>query len=123
MTRQSTHLFRRERTTSTTPVASLPPADRQGFILVQDTFCHGITPDECDDENPFVFYDTRAEAEAERADAAEMRADAHEDAHMEPESVDDGPWVEAAVLHSDGALTLPDLVLTFTWDELNELLR
>jgi hypothetical protein len=106
-----------------TPSPAVSPADRHGFILVQETFCHGITPAEWDDENPFVFYDTRAEAESERVDAVATRAEAIENAHMEPEDEDGGPWVEAAVLHPDGALTLPDHALTFTIDALRGFLR
>jgi hypothetical protein len=98
-------------------------ADRHGFILVHETFCHGISPALWDDANPFVFYGSHAEAEAERVDFAEMRAEAEDDAGMDLENADDGPWVEAAVLHPDGMLTLPDLRLTFTMDGLRGFLR
>jgi hypothetical protein len=106
-----------------TPFSADLLADRHGFILAHETFCHGLSPAERDDKNSFVLYDTRAEAESERVDVAAMRAEAIEDAHMEPELEDDGPWVEAVVLHPDGALTLPDHALTFTMDALREFLR
>jgi glycine/D-amino acid oxidase-like deaminating enzyme len=116
-------LFAENTTMTTSPFLPVSPANRHGFILAHETLCQGVTPAEWDDENPFVFYDTHAEAEAERVDAAEMRAEALEDAQMEPEVPDDSPWVEAAVLHPDGALTLPDQALKFTLDALRELFR
>ena len=58
-----------------------------------------------------------------RHEGRQREAAVNGDAHMEPENVFDGPWVEAAVLTSDGALTLPDQELTFSLDALRELLR
>jgi hypothetical protein len=100
-----------------------PTAHRHGFILVNETLCHGIGPAEWDDAKPFVLYGSHAEAEAERVDFAEMRAEAEEEAGMDSENADDGPWVEAAVLRPDGTLTLLDLMLTFTMDGLRGFLR
>ena len=99
------------------------PGVRHGFILVVDTLCQGIIPGEWDDESPFVLYDTREEAETERADFAEMRADAREDAHMASEDEDDTDdlWVEVAELHPDVTLVLPELGLIFTTDALRDL--
>jgi hypothetical protein len=97
--------------------------ERHGFILVHDTFCHGVCPAEWGAVTPFVFYDTRAEAEAERTDIAELLAEADENAGMDPPNADDGPWVEAAVLHPDGALTLPDQGLAFSLAEMHAFLR
>lgn len=104
-----------------TVFAPVPRSVHYGFILAQQTVWLGVIPAERDGENQPVIYDTRADAEAERGDAAEMRADALADAKMAPEEIDDGPWVEAAVLHPDGALTLLDAGLTLTADTLREL--
>lgn len=101
--------------------ATTPPAVRHGYILAHETFWLGVIPAERDGENKLVFYDTRAEAEAERVDASEMRADALEDAHLGPEDGDDGVWVEAAVLHHDGTLTLLDAGMTFSVDALRNV--
>ena len=106
---------------TTTVFAPARRAVHYGFILAQQTLCQGVIPAERDGENQPVIYDTRAQAEAERGDAAEMRADALADAKMAPDEVDDGPWVEAAVLHPDGALTLLDAGLTLTAETLREL--
>ncbi len=99
------------------------PGTRHGFVIVHYTLCDRIIPAERDGDNQVVVYETHAEAEVERLDAAEMRADALKDAHMEPESEDDGPWIEAAVLHSDGALTLVEPEFTFTAEALRKLHR
>jgi hypothetical protein len=109
-------------TMTTTQFASTPTGARYGFVLVHDTLCRGVIPAEWDGENQPVLYDTRAEAELERIDAAEMRADALRDARMEPENDHDGFWVEAAVRHADGALALIDLGVTFPAGALRELL-
>lgn len=106
---------------TTTVFAPARRAVHYGFILAQQTLCEGVIPAEPDGENQPVKYDTRAQAEAERGDAAEMRAGALADAKMAPDEVDDGPWVEAAVLHPDGALTLLDAGLTLTAETLREL--
>lgn len=106
---------------TTTVFGPAPRSVHYGFILAQQALWLGVIPAERDAENQPVIYDTRAEAEAERVDAAEMRADALADTNMAPEEVDDGPWVEAAVLHPDGALTLLDAGLTLTADTLREL--
>ena len=105
-----------------TSTRTVPPASLVGFILVHDTLCHGVIPAEWDVENLPVFYLTRAEAEAERMDAEEMRADALDDAQAEPDGPDDGMWVEVAVLNADGTLALPELRLTFSADALREIL-
>lgn len=105
-------------------IALLSPATsavRNGFILVRETLCEGLIPAERDGDNQIVLYETRAEAEVERVDAAEMRADALSAAQMEEETYDDGTWVEAAVSHSDGTLTLIDQGVVFTADALRDL--
>jgi hypothetical protein len=91
-----------------------------GFILVHETLCDGLIPAERDGANRPVLYGTRAQAELELFDAAEQRADSMREAQMEPE--DDDRWVETAVLHADGGLTLVDQDRTFTADALRELL-
>ena len=91
-----------------------------GFILVHETLCDGLIPAERDGANRPVLYATRAQAELELFDAAEQRADAMREAQMEPE--DDDRWVERAVLHADGGLTLVEQDRTFTADTLRELL-
>ena len=103
------------------PFLNTHRAVEYGFILAHETLWLGVIPAEWDGENQLIFYNTRAEAEAERVDASEMRADSIEDARMEPEDGDDGPWVESAVLHPDGALSLLDVGLTFTADALRSL--
>ncbi len=96
---------------------------RLGFILVHETLCDGLIPAELDGENQLVMYETRAEAESELADAAEMRADAMRAAKMEEADDEDDRWIETVVLHSDGTLVLVDQGLLFTADALRELWR
>lgn len=108
---------------TTAPFAPTPPAGRRGFILVHETLCDGLIPAEWDGDNQPVFYDTRAEAEVERLDAAEMRADAMTVANIVVADDSDDRWVEAVVLHPNGALSMVDQGLTFTVDALRELCR
>ena len=108
-------------TTTRFPNATL--AVRHGFILVHDTLCHGVTPAEFDGDEQVVLYAAQAEAELERFDAAEMRADAMRDADMEQADDDDDRWVEPAALHPDGVLKLLDQWLTFSADALRALYR
>ena len=106
-----------------TPLSPASPAVRCGFILVHDTLCHGVIPAEWGGDNDVVLHDTRTEAESERVDAAEMRADAHREAQMEPENDEEGFFIEEAVLHADGSLTLLDPGRTFTAQALRALIR
>lgn len=107
-------------TTTRFPNATL--AVRHGFILVHDTLCHGVIPAEFDGEKQVVLYASQEEAELERVDAAEMRAEAMRDADMEQED-DDDRWLEPAALHPDGVLKLIDQRLTFSADALRALCR
>lgn len=102
-------------------VTGAPLDGVHGFILVHETLCNGLVPAEWDGANRPVLYGTRAQAELERVDAAEQRADAMRDAQMQSE--DDDRWVEPAVLHADGMLTLVDPGRTFTVNALRDLLR
>lgn len=108
---------------TTTTIFRRPPAARHGFILAHETLWQGVTPAERDGENRLVLYSTRAEAEAECVDAAEMRADALVDEQMVPEDGDDGLWVVEVVLHPDGALTFLEARVTFTTEAIRELLN
>lgn len=97
------------------------PVVRVGFILVHETLCDGVIPAESDGGNQIVVYQTRAEAEVELADAAEMRADSMSAAAMEQE--DDDRWLERVVLQPHGTLVLIDQGLAFTEDALRALRR
>jgi hypothetical protein len=107
------------------PIPSLSltsPAIRHGFVLVHDTLCHGVSPAEWDGDNRVVLYHTRAEAELQCIDATEMRADAYRKVQGEPEIDSEGYWVEDAVLHADGSLTLPNLRKQLTGEALRALI-
>lgn len=115
--------WKHARTMSITPLSPASPAVRYGFILTHDTLCHGVIPAEWGGDDDVVLYDTRMEAEFERIDAAEMRSDADREAQMEPETDDEGLFVEEAVLHADGSLTLLNLGRAFTAYALRALTR
>jgi hypothetical protein len=95
--------------------------ERVGFVLLHDTLALGITPAEWDGENPFVLYPTFADAEAERADWAQLRADFATGSAMEIDD-EESVWVEPATLDSKGRLSFPALHLTLTRDEMYERL-
>jgi hypothetical protein len=99
------------------------PVARVGYIIVHDTLCHGMIPAEWDGDDRPVLYSTRDEAEAERVDAIEMRTDEGDEAPEDAEYLDDDTWVDIAVVHVDGTLTLPELRRTFTSEALRALLR
>ena len=108
---------------SITPLSPSSPTVRYGFILVHDTLCHGVVPAEWGGDDDVVLYDTRTEAEFECVDAAEMRAASDREAQMEPENDEDGFFIEEAVLHADGSLTLLNLGRAFTAHALRALTR
>lgn len=95
------------------------PAVCSGFILVHDTFPLGVVPAEWEGKHQVVLYETRAQAEVERIDAAEMRSESLKEAGMEEDEVDE--WIEAAMLQSNGTLILVESGKMFTAVALREL--
>ena len=106
---------------TTPPVTSDAAAGRHGFVIVIDTLFQGTVISTWDEHGQPVFFDTRAEADAEVADSLEQRKEAVARGDMEDDGDDDenGEWVEPAELHPDGSLVLTDMGVTWTALEIS----
>jgi hypothetical protein len=98
--------------------AGAPTVGRiRGFVMLIDTLCDGVVPAEWDADGHVILYASREDAESEREDWSDLRRDTRHPDDMSLDD-DDDTWIEAAVLHGNGSLTLLDSQRTLTLDDL-----